>query len=276
MADAPHLDPVPDQLPLGFEEPEYDNLTLRTSEIRVGGFGSPPDRGLVESVRTFGVMVPILVSGPDGGPYDVVDGRRRLLAAVQAGHTSVPARVVSGGGPFAAMGLTLAGNVHSCPNPVVELRAIEEMMLQSTVEGRKPRAGEIARATGIKLDTVRRRLKLQRLVGELRDAWEEGRFGTRVGEAAAKLDEDQQRELVRRLEANGTVTYDDVTDVRRKTKVSEHERSLPEDPQQVRRRSLERLHDVEGDLTLTLGLTGEHPAVEAVRDAIEALEREDE
>lgn len=51
---------------------------------------SPEMSGLVDSVRTHGILAPLLIDGDD----QVIDGRHRLKAAKLAGLTTVPCRVV--------------------------------------------------------------------------------------------------------------------------------------------------------------------------------------
>jgi len=49
---------------------------------------------LIESVREFGVLVPLVVRRLDGDEYELIDGERRLLAARSAGLSKVPAHVI--------------------------------------------------------------------------------------------------------------------------------------------------------------------------------------
>src|SRR4029434_5271358 len=76
--------------------------------------GPAPDRALVDSVRDFGVLDPVLLERHESlrRPYVVRDGRRRIKAARLAGLTSVPAVVLppqeglaGGGGGLGQRGL---------------------------------------------------------------------------------------------------------------------------------------------------------------------------
>lgn len=59
----------------------------------VAGSDDPAYRVLLASVRTRGVLEPIVVRGVEDGAYQVVSGARRLQAAREAGCTTVPAIV---------------------------------------------------------------------------------------------------------------------------------------------------------------------------------------
>lgn len=49
-------------------------------------------RGLVESIRKLGLLVPLLVR-PKGSKFQIIDGLHRYCAAADAGVTSIPVRV---------------------------------------------------------------------------------------------------------------------------------------------------------------------------------------
>jgi ParB/RepB/Spo0J family partition protein len=205
--------------------PEWADAVVPVKLIREANWGSPPDEGMLRSVEIHGVFTPVLLRR-DGKSFVVIDGRRRTRAARHVGVREVPARVLVDGN----LGLTdsavaLAGNVHASPNPVVELELIEEIM--RTAEG-TPSAVVIARDTGIPLKTIRKRMRLASLSNPIRNAWLDGRIGTKAGEAAARCDEEQQRELARRLQANGTIRYEDVVEVRQ-SRVRPHQRTLVAD-----------------------------------------------
>ncbi len=74
---------------------------IETSRLRKSRYNPrmvhDPDRHriLVESIRRNGVMEPLLVYQVDDG-YEVLDGSRRLAAAVEAGLDTVPCIVVQG------------------------------------------------------------------------------------------------------------------------------------------------------------------------------------
>jgi hypothetical protein len=103
----------------------------------------------------------------------------------------------------AVVGLTT--NAVRKPNPLEELRRIETLLDQGASEG------QIAKATGMPLGTIRKRLKLKRLAPELRAALDEGRVAVSVAEQAAKLTKTQQRDLAAQ---DGPITAATVKDKR--------------------------------------------------------------
>lgn len=246
--------------------PRWSFQMIDVAMIEISGFGSPPEDGLVRSVETAGVLQPILLDPNGETTFKVRDGRRRLLAAIKCDRTEIPALILESGDPdLWGAALPLQANDVRAPNPIVELEAIEDLIRQ--VPGIS--LPTIAHALGVKLKTLRARIRLSSLRHELRDAWKAGKFGTKVGEGAARCDEPQQAELMHRLEANGTLTEQDVKDVR-KIGVRTHQRTTTEDRKIPR--AVEMLEKVRKDLFLELG--GKHPAMVAIDEAIEALKDE--
>lgn len=253
------------QLELG-PPPEWAEASVPIAQIRVEDFGTPPSGELLRAVNVHGVLVPVLLDGSKQDGYRVIDGRRRVLAAIECEIEAVPARVLKAGEPaMLDPALTLATNDAASANPIVEFEAIEELMAAA---GGSLTLPAIANAVGVKLKTLRARMKLSALCHELRDGWKDGKFGTKVGEACARLNADQQREVVRRLEATGTVTMDDVKAAKR-VGVESHERTLPAD--NTVKRAIAELGKIRGELFLALGKCD---ALEALDDAIAALEEE--
>lgn len=245
--------------------PRFSFERIAVGEIHVSGFGAPPSDKLVTSIGTLGVLKPIILE-PDGGPngtFAVIDGRRRLVAAMRNELEDVPAFVLVGGDlDLHGAAIPLATNDARDANPIIELEAIEEIIRQ------RPGISlpTIAKELGVKLKTLRARIRLSGIRSELRDAAKAGQFGTKVLEALARCDEIAQSELVRRLDANGTITIEDVRDVK-KTGVRDHQRELPGDRRYTR--AIERLEEVRKDLFLELG--EKHEAMVAIADAIDAL-----
>lgn len=266
------LEVVPDEsskeqgkLELG-APPRWTEQVINVSAIKIERFGAPPSAEMRRSVEASGVWTPILIAQGSEG-FDVIDGRRRVLAAIGAGLDTVPARLlVSGNRDLIAPAISLEANDAASPNPLVELEAIESLI--AYVPGLT--LPEIARAVGVKLKTLRARMRLSRLDRELRAGGLEGRFGAKVAEAAARCNETQQRELVSRMTANGSITLEDVREVK-KAGVRDHQRQLPVD--NTAKRAIGALNKIRGELFLAFGK--EHEAVKALDDAIAALEDED-
>ena len=173
----------------------------------------PPDRELVKSVRRFGVVTPVVLLNLNDGQGDrLVDGRRRVLAAREAGLDHVEALIYrldpDEGRRFPPEVLTLALNEQRRPNPVAEAKAIRQLMARGIL----PR--DICLITGLSPARMQRRLRLLGLSAPLAEALVEGRLTVRVAEAAAKLAPAEQGELAEKLARDGKLTAADVARAR--------------------------------------------------------------
>lgn len=170
------------QATLGIDTP----ITTRQSLIRIadiepaGLTGPDPSPFLVDHIRQYGVLSPIVVSfiedggdDPFGPIYAIIDGRRRVKAyqliyplATGAGDTVIPAIVVDDHAPASA--LTLAMHATRSHNLVVEVEMIDDLWKP----GRDDKA--ISRLTGLNLGRVRKLMKYARLVPDVREAMRAG------------------------------------------------------------------------------------------------------
>ena len=172
-----------------------------------------PSRQLVASVRRYGVVTPvILVDTGDGQGKQLVDGRRRVLAAKDAGLTHVEAVTYSfnreDARTFPAELLTLALNELRRPNPVAEAEAIRRLL------DRGAPLRDICRATGMSPARVKQRMRLLNLAAPLAQALSQGEITVGTAEAAAKLSSTEQRALADRLAERGKLTLEDVAEAR--------------------------------------------------------------
>jgi len=172
-----------------------------------------PSRQLVASVRRYGVVTPvILVDTGDGQGRQLVDGRRRVLAAKEAGLTHVEAVTYSfnreDARTFPAELLTLTLNELRRPNPVAEAEAIRRLL------DRGAPLRDICRATGMSPARVKQRMRLLNLAAPLAQALSQGEIAISVAEAAAKLGSTEQRALADRLAERGKLTLEDVAEAR--------------------------------------------------------------
>jgi len=172
-----------------------------------------PSRQLVASVRRYGVVTPvILVDTGDGQGKQLVDGRRRVLAAKEAGLTHVEAVTYSfnreDARGFPAELLTLTLNELRRPNPVAEAEAIRRLL------DRGAPLRDICRATGMSPARVKQRMRLLNLAAPLAQALSQGEITVGTAEAAAKLSSTEQRALADRLAERGKLTLEDVAEAR--------------------------------------------------------------
>jgi len=175
--------------------------------------GIAPSRQLVASVRRYGVVTPvILVDTGDGQGRQLVDGRRRVLAAKEAGLTHVEAVTYSfnreDARTFPAELLTLTLNELRRPNPVAEAEAIRRLL------DRGAPLRDICRATGMSPARVKQRMRLLNLAAPLAQALSQGEITVGTAEAAAKLSSTEQRALADRLAERGKLTLEDVAEAR--------------------------------------------------------------
>ena len=159
-------------------------MNLPTSQLPLSP-GTKVRARLLKSIRENGVLTPILVQG-NGNGYKILDGRRRVAAAVKAGLEEVPAILIEEGGPE----ITLLAHATRSENPVAELEAIRELQRLGLSEK------EIARAGYSSLGRIRRLAKLNRLAPELAEKVEAGEIAPGVAFQIASLPQEDQHRLL--------------------------------------------------------------------------------
>jgi ParB/RepB/Spo0J family partition protein len=207
--------PAPEQLQLLPDEP----LDLETGYLNLEHFAHEevpePTKQLLDSIRRFGLLQPILVRltmrlvGHSGGGiievahYDIVDGRRRLSCCRILKIDAFPVMIAETDLAIADVA-TLAANATRTDNPIAEFKAIQRLIRQ----GASPK--DISGATGMSQQTIKKRQSLLRLNPDLVEAFESGKISAAVAQEAAKLPGPVQKELVVGLVANGRITAGDV------------------------------------------------------------------
>jgi ParB-like nuclease domain len=202
---------------------EYTTLCL---EQLTGWEHAQPRAALTEQIRLEQALLePILVFATRAAKYAIVEGRRRTKAVailVERGEwltpVRIPAMIITGPDTTrravrAAATLTAHGTRSA--SPASELAAIEAIIAEAGEQDEAVTAREIARQTGMSQQTVRQRLRLRELHPQLRAAFDEGVLGAAIAEAAVKLSERQQEELVRRLGAGERLTARSVRELAR-------------------------------------------------------------
>jgi ParB family transcriptional regulator, chromosome partitioning protein len=127
---------------------------------------------LAESIRTQGIVQPLVVTPEADGTYSIVAGERRFRAAQRAGLAEVPVVVRSGLDDRSRLELALVENLQRADlNPLEEAEAYQ--VLQETFALSQE---EVATRVGKARPTVANALRLLKLPEEVRDLLREGKL----------------------------------------------------------------------------------------------------
>jgi ParB-like chromosome segregation protein Spo0J len=165
---------------------------------------------LRESMEKRGQLQPVILNapGPSGGEYRIVDGRRRVAAARALGLTHIRAYMYDVN-MIVESSLAVTANAVRGANPLSDLGAILHLAGAGYSEG------DIARATGLAIGTIRKRRKLSRLHPDLLAGVKDGKIAVGVAERAAALPPVRQGDLAETFEEAGRITGEDVDAVGR-------------------------------------------------------------
>ena len=190
---------------LGGEGAPRDSLlTLPVSRIRPGRY-QPRTRmdqqalaELAASIRTQGLMQPVLVRPVDRDRYELIAGERRWRAAQMAGLEEVPA-LVREVADDAALAMSLIENVQR-----ENLNPIEESAgLQRLIDEFKMTHEQVADAVGRSRSATTNLLRLLKLAKPVQEMLMEGALETGHARALLALDAARQIETGNRIAAKG-------------------------------------------------------------------------
>jgi len=234
-------------------------------------FDGEAGTGLAESIRSQGVIQPLLVRPRPAGGYEIVAGERRWRAAREAGRTTVPA-VVRETDDRDTLLLGLIENVaREQLTPVEEARAYALLIDEFGLS-----LGDVAERVGRSKPSVSNRIRLLELPDDVLGMVERGQLTE--GHARAVLavpDNEGRRRLAREIVQKGLSVR--VAEQRAKwagAKQKPRVRSTPVDPALAARvrDALERLtgfHAKVGSSRVELAFADEHE----LEELAEALER---
>jgi ParB family chromosome partitioning protein len=155
--------------------------------------------GLAESIRSQGVVQPVLVRPRDAGGWELIAGERRWRAAREAGVATVPA-VVRQADDRDSLLLALVENVaREQLSPVEEARAYAALVDEFALS-----LGDVAERVGRSKPSVSNRLRLLELPDDVLGMVERGELTE--GHARAVLavpDQEGRRRLVRQIVRRG-------------------------------------------------------------------------
>ena len=234
-------------------------------------FDGEAGTGLAESIRSQGVIQPLLVRPRTAGGYEIVAGERRWRAAREAGRTTVPA-VVREADDRDTLLLGLIENVaREQLTPVEDARAYALLIDEFSLS-----LGEVAERVGRSKPSVSNRIRLLELPDDVLGMVERGQLTE--GHARAVLavpDNEGRRRLAREIVQKGLSVR--VAEQRAKwagAKQKPRVRSTPVDPALAARvrESLERLtgfHAKVSGSRVELAFADEHE----LEELAEALDR---
>ena len=198
---------------------------------------------MVESVKEFGVMVPVIARPLDGGGYEIVSGHRRKRACELAGIETIPVLIRNLDDDEATI-LMVDSNLQQRTDipPTERAKAYQMKMaalthqgertdLSSRQVGKKWSVEKIAEEAGDSERQVHRYLRLNNLNPELQEMVDEGRLAFTPAVEISYLKPEEQRDLavsleetqntpslsqaqrIRKLSETGGVTKDKLDDI---------------------------------------------------------------
>jgi len=153
---------------------------------------------LAHSIRSHGVMQPIVVRPIEGSRYEIIAGERRWRATQQAGLESIPA-MVREVPDEAAIAMALIENIQREDlNPLEEAMALQRLQQEFELTQQ-----QVADAVGKSRVTVANLLRLISLPDEIKTMLAHGDLEMGHARALLGLDEERQVEGARHVVARG-------------------------------------------------------------------------
>ena len=168
---------------------------------------------LVESIRTHGVLTPLLVRPAKPGTYEVVSGHRRLHACKKLGIETVPTLICTMEREDAIIAL-VDSNLHRekiLPSEKafaykMKLQALKQQgqrtdLTLSQVATKLDNAAEIGKQHGESRDTVFRYIRLTNLIPGILEKVDEGKIALTPAVELSYLTETEQANLLETMES---------------------------------------------------------------------------
>ena len=163
---------------------------------------------LVQSVREFGVMTPIVVRPVKEGGYEIVSGHRRLHACRRAGIEEIPALVRDMERDSAVI-FMVDSNIQReglLPSEKafaykMKVEALRHQGKRSVQPGQKSSRGAVAENAGESETQVQRYIRLTKLEKPLLALVDEGRIAFTPAVELSYLNQQEQRDLLETIES---------------------------------------------------------------------------
>lgn len=153
---------------------------------------------LADSIKTQGIIQPIIVRSVGTQRYEIIAGERRWRAAQLAGMHEVPV-IINEIPDETAIAVALIENIQREDlNPIEESRALQRLL-----EEFKLTHQQVAEAVGKSRTTVTNLLRLMSLNDEVKTLLERGDIEMGHARALLSLSGDQQTNAARQIAANG-------------------------------------------------------------------------
>ena len=175
---------------------------------------------LVESVKTYGIITPVILRKKEDGRFECAAGHRRRRAAEIAGYTAIRAEIRDMTRDDAIIVMAHSNRQRSKILPSEKAFAYKmELEALNRKAGRPPKDNltpvvsekglrtneELGEKVGESREQIRRYIRLTNLVPELLDMVDEGRIAFRPAVELSYLAEQEQRDLLE------TISYEDAT-----------------------------------------------------------------
>ncbi len=164
----------------------------------IDGNVSTASTEMLDHIRQHGIINPLVLRPRTDGRYDLIGGRRRLWCALRLSHLAVPASIVDG--EYNTAALMLSDNALRSENIGADLAEIEVLVK----EGHSLQA--ISKATGLDTETIKARMRLQKLSSYWRKALNDGTLPRRMAEMLARSSEQLQARVQWRVSEGERLT----------------------------------------------------------------------
>jgi ParB family chromosome partitioning protein len=244
-----HFAPLPaDQISTqGLREVAVDNIRVNPRQPRKN-FDTPGIEQLAQSIRSSGMLQPVLLRPVEDGQFELVAGERRWRAARLANLERVPA-IVRSVSDAESLELALIENLQREDlNPLERAGAYQQYIHTFGVTSE-----ELARRLGESRANVANYLRLLNLCDEIKRMLETGQLGMGQARAIAGIEDPQRQLAVARMTARRNLAVRQVEALARSTPAGKASvESMP--ASSLPRESSRHINEVAEALSRALGL----------------------